>query len=61
MVFGALRRFGVAELRRVLPAVERRFIASPRFGQGIVAGQINTLEVTSGASLDVLIVSRQAM
>ena len=44
MVFGALRRLGVADLRRVLPAVERRFIASPPFGQGIVMGQVTRFQ-----------------
>jgi hypothetical protein len=43
LAFGALRRFGVAELRRLLPAVERRFIAASPW-QAIVASQINKLE-----------------
>src|SRR6516225_10335227 len=48
--FGALRRVGRAALRpraltRPPPPPERRFIASPRLRQGIVAGQINELEV----------------
>jgi hypothetical protein len=54
VALGALRRFGVDRLRcraltGWLPALERRLIASPRFGQGIVAGQANTLEGTSSA------------
>src|SRR6516162_4053278 len=48
--FGALRRVDRAALRpraltRPPPPPERRFIASPRLRQGIVAGQINELEV----------------
>jgi len=52
VTFSALRRFSVAGLRRraligLPPALDRRFIASPRSGQGIVAGQINKLEVAN--------------
>src|ERR1700739_1882006 len=51
VALGALRRFGVDRLRcraltGWLPALERRLIASPRFEQSIVAGQ---LEGTSSA------------
>ena len=47
LAFGALRRFGVDRFRRrgfSPPALERCLIAFPRFGQGIVAGQITRFQ-----------------
>src|SRR5215831_9999241 len=51
----ALSRFDVADLRRRAltvwpPALERRFIAFPKSAQGIVAGQIHSLEVGNSGS-----------
>jgi hypothetical protein len=47
VAFGALRRFGVDRLRPCSLPLHQNGVSllSPRSGQGIVAGQINRLEV----------------
>src|SRR6516225_9189622 len=50
VTFGALPRFGVADLpRRDFTAPERRFIALPKVRTGIVAAQISAVEVAGQA------------